>query len=273
MVCPLPLQVELLALFSNPTSRHAATATGGADDGHHPGGGGGGLGLKPLQLGRELKFLLHSLPPVHLAIEPAASLADARAAIEEKDPRLILFSGHSFMGGLVFELDDGRLDCPPPAQFIAQLQPQHAPRLQVLRPLPLSPTRVHSSLLASLLSSPLLSSHPLIPPLISPLISRPSCTRAPRLQCVCLNGCETAELGYQIVSELPWLKVICWPTITEDAAARAFAQGFYDAVGAFVSHGGEVQRHGQSGRLGWPIAGHHGLVRLQLKAWGWPCDS
>ena len=162
-------QVELLALFSNPRTANPA--------------------LKPLQLGRELKFLLHSLPPVHLAIEPAASLADARTAIEEKNPRLILFSGHSFMGGLVFELDDGRLDCPPPSHFIAQLQPQHAPRLQ----------------------------------------------------CVCLNGCETAELAYQIVSELPWLKVICWPTITEDAAARAFAQGFYDAVGAFVSHGGEVQ--------------------------------
>lgn len=48
---------------------------------------------------------------------------------------------------------------------------------------------------------------------------------APRLQCVFLNGCQTAELGYQIVSEMPWLMCICWSTITEDAAARAFATG------------------------------------------------
>ena len=48
--------------------------------------------------------------------------------------------------------------------------------------------------------------------------------RAPRLQCVCLNGCETADLGYQIVSQLPWVMCICWATLTEDTAARAFAQ-------------------------------------------------
>lgn len=58
---------------------------------------------------------------------------------------------------------------------------------------------------------------------------------APRLQCVFLNGCTTAPLAYKIVSELPWLFAICWTSITEDAAARSFAQGFYDAVGAYVS--------------------------------------
>ena len=30
------------------------------------------------------------------------------------------------------------------------------------------------------------------------------------------------------------VQVICWSTITEDAAARAFAQGFYDAVAIFL---------------------------------------
>ena len=34
-----------------------------------------------------------------------------------------------------------------------------------------------------------------------------------------------------------------------------------------------VARHGQSGGLGWAIAANHGLVRLHLKAWGWPSDS
>ena len=156
---------ELLAVFSNPRSG------------------------SPLQLGRELKFLLNSLPATQLAIEPAATMNDVHAAISQKNPRLLLFSGHSFMGRLAFEMEDGMIDLPPPRHFIAQLQPQ----------------------------------------------------LAPRLQCVCLNGCETAELGFQIVSELPWLRVICWSTLAEDAAARAFAQGFYDAVGAFISNGGEVQ--------------------------------
>ena len=34
---------------------------------------------------------------------------------------------------------------------------------------------------------------------------------------------------------------ICWATITEDAAARAFAQGFYDAAGSFLGLGEPVQ--------------------------------
>ena len=64
---------------------------------------------------------------------------------------------------------------------------------------------------------------------------------APRLQLVFLNGCETAELGYQIVTEMPYVMAICWATITEDAAARAFAQGFYDAAGSFLGLGEPVQ--------------------------------
>ena len=35
----------------------------------------------------------------------------------------------------------------------------------------------------------------------------------------------------------------------------------------------QARQHGQSGRLGDAIAAHHGLVRLHLKAWGWPSDS
>ena len=64
---------------------------------------------------------------------------------------------------------------------------------------------------------------------------------APRLQCVCLNGCETAELGFQIVSNLPTIRVICWSTVAEDAAARTFASGFYDAVGAFAANGDHIE--------------------------------
>ena len=38
-----------------------------------------------------------------------------------------------------------------------------------------------------------------------------------------------------------YVMAICWATITEDAAARAFAQGFYDAAGSFLGLGEPVQ--------------------------------
>lgn len=56
-------QVELLALFSNPKVPMNA-----------------GILLRPLQLGQELKHLLRSVPNVHIAVEPAAGLADVQAA-------------------------------------------------------------------------------------------------------------------------------------------------------------------------------------------------
>eukprot|EP00966_Prymnesium_polylepis_P217182 5026399-Prymnesium_polylepis.1 len=64
---------------------------------------------------------------------------------------------------------------------------------------------------------------------------------APRLQCVFLNGCNTADLGFTLVSQMPELMTICWATITEDNAARVFAQGFYDSVGAFIADGEPVK--------------------------------
>ncbi|EOD13486.1 hypothetical protein EMIHUDRAFT_451958 [Emiliania huxleyi CCMP1516] len=156
---------ELLALFSNPRVPDSSP-----------------LVLRPLHLGQELKFLMRALPHEHLAVEPAASIGDLAPAVLAHNPRIILFSGHSFMGSLAFELDDGRIDLPPAAAFISQLSRE----------------------------------------------------AAPRLQCVFLNGCHTAALGHKLVEEMPWLCVICWCSITEDAAARAFATGFYDAVGDFI---------------------------------------
>ncbi|KAL1495167.1 hypothetical protein AB1Y20_017032 [Prymnesium parvum] len=169
-------EVELLALFSNPCVTSDLRSSIQA-------------GLRPLHLGQELKFLLRAVPKQFVSVEPAAALSDAAQAVKEHNPRILLFSGHSFMGTLAFELPDGRIDLPQPSQFIHLLQADVAPRLQ----------------------------------------------------CVFLNGCCTAELGYQIVQEIPELMVICWSTITEDASARVFAQGFYDAVGAFIADGDSVQ--------------------------------
>ena len=53
----------------------------------------------------------------------------------------------------------------------------------------------------------------------------------PRLELVFLNGCKTLHpLGEQIVAELPHLTVIGWDSVSADAAASAFAQGFYDSI-------------------------------------------
>ena len=131
---------------------------------------------------------MRALPHEHLAVEPAASIEDVGAAVRAHNPRILLFSGHSFMGSLAFELPDGRIDLPPAASFIRQLSRE----------------------------------------------------AAPRLECVFLNGCHTAALGHKLVEQMPWLYVICWCSITEDAAARAFATGFYDAVGDFIYNGESI---------------------------------
>eukprot|EP00966_Prymnesium_polylepis_P142572 3291699-Prymnesium_polylepis.1 len=45
-----------------------------------------------------------------IAIEPAATLIDAQGALERHQPRIVVFSGHTLMGSLVFEDGKGRLD-------------------------------------------------------------------------------------------------------------------------------------------------------------------
>ena len=165
-------QVELLALFSNPRAPPAPPARTSAR----------------CSSAKSSSSCCAPSPTVHLAIEPAAGLADVEAAVKKHNPRIILFSGHSFMGSLAFELPNGRMQLPPASEFIACL----------------------------------------------------GATLAPRLEAVFLNGCQTSDLGHQIVSQLPHLKAISWSTLTEDAAARSFALGFYDAVGSYVAAGSKV---------------------------------
>jgi len=143
---------------------------------------------RPLQVGQELKALLHSIPSIYLAIEPAAQLADVKQALHSLRPSCVHFSGHTVMGSLVFELPSGAVEIPDAEHFIEILRDE---------------------------------------------VKTPG-----RLQCVILNACETSTLGNQIVQALPMLTVVCWSTLTEDGAARAFASGFYDAIGMCVtSHG------------------------------------
>ena len=165
-----------------------------------------------------------------------------RQVLSRHSPSLLLFSGHSFVGAafrglwgmpcgssthwpgnfrvgtLALELPSGRVQLPPSKLLIEELSPE----------------------------------------------------RASRLSAVVLNGCETVSLGFEIVRALPHLSVICWvrspphprdrtythnpplpsplpsamlqATITEDSAARAFSQGFYDAVGTSLLSR-EKERH------------------------------
>ena len=117
------------------------------------------------------------MPPVHLVIEPAASLDDVVAALAQHTPTVVNFSGHGVNGSIAFELPDGRVELPPAKQFVSALRHEHL-------------------------------------------------SGAGRLQCVILNGCDTSELGVQIVTSLPWLRVVCWAGLVEDSAAiKPFAHG------------------------------------------------
>jgi len=51
-----------------------------------------------------------------------------------------------------------------------------------------------------------------------------------RLECIVLNGCKTDGIGRHLLSIAPAVSVVCWCTLAEDNAARAFSLGFYKAV-------------------------------------------
>ena len=88
-------QKEVLALFCNPRLPIKMQQA---------------FGVSPLALGQDLKHLLRSMPSSTVAIEPAATLADAQAAIRKHQPRVLIFSGHTIGGRLAFEDARGRLD-------------------------------------------------------------------------------------------------------------------------------------------------------------------
>ena len=86
-------------------------------------------GLLPLALGQEIKHLLKSLSLADVAIEPAATLADAQAALQRHQPRILAFSGHTFGGRLAFENERGQLDMEAdPEQFVKIITGQALPQ-------------------------------------------------------------------------------------------------------------------------------------------------
>ena len=104
-------RIEILAMFSNPSLHNVA-----ANLGPHLAKAGG-----QLSLGRELKSLLRSVPSPYVFVEPAATLEDVRTAMQEHNPQIAVFSGHSLVGSLVLELPDGSVDLPSEGDFIGAL--------------------------------------------------------------------------------------------------------------------------------------------------------
>lgn len=170
-------RIELLAIFSNPSLRQVSATNLGP----HLNKG----GVQALQLRKELKSLLRSVPSPYVFVEPAATLEDVRSAVEEHNPQIAIFSGHSLVGSLVLELPDGSVDLPSEGDFIDALV--------------LGANRTNAR---------------------------------KKLRCVVLNGCETISLARSIVGRCQNLQVVCWQSITDDSAARAFMIGFYRTVGA-----------------------------------------
>lgn len=109
-------RIELLGIFANPTLTKRQQRE---------------LGLQPLRLGQELKFLVRAIPRVHLELVPAATFDDARASVLRYAPRIVMFSGHTFaqplgVSALAFEQDNSRVDLQSsPEQFVAMLAEAH----------------------------------------------------------------------------------------------------------------------------------------------------
>jgi hypothetical protein len=51
-----------------------------------------------------------------------------------------------------------------------------------------------------------------------------------RLVCIVLNACCSKEIGLALVRAMPRVAVVCWSSLTEDSAARAFLVGFLTRI-------------------------------------------
>ena len=143
-----------------------------------------------------MKFLLRAIPPVYLSILPAATIGEAGVALHTHRPRVVMFSRHTHKGGLAFENAEGMIE---PSEtkgearrFVRMLREAHQRRD----------------------------------------VSDVTDADAERtLECVFLNACTGLTLARTILSEPDFarLTIICWSTVTEDIAARTFAQVSQDS--------------------------------------------
>jgi hypothetical protein len=90
-----------------------------------------------------------------------------------------------------------------------------------------------------------------------------------RLECVVLNGCETEGIGRSMLEVAaratrdgtPRISVVCWRTLAEDSAARAFGHGFYACVSRLLeARRRKLQQSEFSERSRFLPAAHNGFV-------------
>ena len=225
--------VELVALFCNPQGSRSS-------------------GLQPLAFGQDLKFLMRTLPHGSLYVEPAASLYTMRRALVHHRPRFLVFSGHTASGGhLCFETPNGTLDRAADTTMLVGLL-RTLSRSHDAAPSTVAAVEAHldaqqaaafdmqhcsrawmERAASERAATTALDDHPPSPSQAISRITghRTSSTSEPvhalsRLQCIVLNACESLEVGRALVRALPGVAVVCWPTLAEDAAARAFMVGF-----------------------------------------------
>lgn len=260
---------DLLALFANPQLSALQVRS---------------LGLRPLSFGQDMKHLLRSMRESEIAIEPAATLDDAKQAISKYMPRILVFSGHTVMGTLAFEDTTGRLDEHASAESIGEIfygtheekrgramsfddsgsstagsannlfsscsdsptrvarQFSDAPEVGSFR-LSSEPDDDHAPA-SPVSSSPVGSPNPArrissastkIAKCISKGLRHSSAKKTTlpaleRMECIILNGCKTESIGLHLLRIATHVTVVCWSTLAEHGAARAFASGFYESV-------------------------------------------
>ena len=78
---------------------------------------------------------------------------------------------------------------------------------------------------------------------------------APELKGIILNACKTETMARLIQRDLPNLAIVCWRSIVEDRAAKAFSRGFYSAIAAGAEGAVSVHRAFDAGRAAFLRAG------------------
>ena len=144
-----------------------------------------------------------------IAIEPAATLDDAQRSLLQHQPRVLVFSGHTFMGSLAFENAAGRMDEHADANAMGEVllgrrkTPESIP--ETLPPLKEQASGSHRSEPALAQSNSNRSGSGILPGILPGLMrgtsdkasEAPSAAEmaanamAERLECVVLNGCKT----------------------------------------------------------------------------------
>ena len=238
------VDVDVVALFCNPRLPRS-------------------FGLQSLSFGQDYKFLMRMLPRGSLYVEPAASLYTTRRALVHHRPRFLMFSGHSAGGAyLMFETPDGQLDGKATTRLLAALLRDLCPESPPPTPSELGDAVAVEAHLGSQEEAALAMQHcgrawmeaaaseravmtqggdnadlagrrgSWLPACTTPAAFAPASHAAlSRLGCVLINACKSVGVGRKIVHALPpGVAVVCWSTLTEDAAARAFMVGFMTHV-------------------------------------------